>query len=73
MTGLALKFKCPSCGTSFASVPSMDSATQVVTRTCRKADCRETWQLVVSLLREREGLRMDKAEFTFLHRKTRKS
>lgn len=63
-----LTFKCPSCGTKLRAVRAMDVATQVVKRTCRKSDCRETWQLVVQPLIAREGVRIDKASFTFLGR-----
>lgn len=61
-----LRFACPSCGTKFAPVESSDSATQVVRRKCRK--CKERWQLVVAAVKVSEGLRLDKAELTFVGR-----
>lgn len=63
---LMLTYTCPSCKTKLAPVEAAQAHTQVVKRTCRK--CQERWQLVVQPLVVREGLRMDKAEFTFLGR-----
>lgn len=59
-----LTFTCPSCKAKLQPVAAQDIATQVVKRTCRK--CRERWQLVIQPLVIREGVRLDKATFTFL-------
>lgn len=61
-----LRFACPSCGTKFAAIEGSDSATQVVNRTCRNRECGERYQLIVKMLRDEGGVRMDKAELLFL-------
>ncbi len=61
-----LKFNCPSCGTKFAGIEPLNSATQVVRRTCKK--CHETWQLIVRCIKATEGVWLDMASFTFLGR-----
>lgn len=62
-----IRFKCPSCGTKLAPVEQSE-ATQILKRTCSK--CRETWQLKVEKILAKNGIRMDRAEFTFLGRKS---
>lgn len=61
-----LTYKCPSCGAKLRPVEAMDHATQVVRRLCT---CGERWQLKVECVSQSEGVRLDKAEFTFLGRK----
>lgn len=69
MEHIKLRFVCPSCGTKFRSVETMNSATQVVERTCSNQECRDSWRLVVSPLKVEDGRRMDKAEIYFIGRK----
>ncbi len=76
MKPVLVKFRCPSCNKTLAPVEVLDSATQVLTRTCPRRSCRDRWQLVVSCLRPFVGrtsergskVRIDKAEFLFLGR-----
>jgi len=58
-----LTFTCPSCGTKLAGIEPLDSATQIVTRTCR--ECGDRWQLVVRAVKVADELRIDRAEFRF--------
>lgn len=69
MTTQKLRFACPSCGSRLDPIEPMDHATTIVRRTCHRKTCRETWQLKVVALRVEEGIRFDKAEFTFIGRR----
>jgi len=63
-----LQFKCPTCSRKLRGVPLMQNATQVVQRTCR---CGERWRLIVRVLKNVEGFRIDAAHFTFLGKAVR--
>jgi transcription elongation factor Elf1 len=64
MTETRLKFNCPSCGHKLAGVEAMNFATQVVRRTC--PECKDRWQLVVKAIKVDDGVRMDKADLSFV-------